>query len=253
MTCAECTAKLDAYLDGELNSQETGQLEVHLRECPSCATESVRRMQWKRATGSAGLRYVAERSLRQRIQTQISGKSPGGMSMMWRWRAVYAVPALVLVLLAASLLVNLNVRRARNQQIVSELADLHIATLASATPVDVISSDRHTVKPWFEGKIPFTFNLPELSGSDFELVGGRVTYLDQSPGAELVFRIRKHQITAFIFQERTVASDFPVAVPMDARSFHLESWKQNGLRCFLIGDVTAADLRALSELLKRAQ
>jgi anti-sigma factor RsiW len=253
MTCTNPIAKLDAYLDGELNSQEIAQIEAHLRDCSSCATESIRRMQWKRATRSAGLRYVAERSLRERVQKQISGKSPGRVSMMWRWRAVYVVPALALVLLAASVLVNLDVRRTRNQHIVSELADLHVATLASNTPVDVVSTDRHTVKPWFEGRIPFTFNLPELNASEFELVGGRVSYLGQSPGAELVFRIRKHQITAFIFQEHAVASDFPAAITMDARSFHLESWKNNGLRYFLIGDVSAADLQALSDLLKRAQ
>jgi anti-sigma factor RsiW len=253
MTCAERMAKLDAYLDGELTAPEIVQMEAHLRECPSCATESVRRMQWKRATRSAGHRYTATRALRERVQKQISKKSAGQVSMLWRWRTAYAVPALALVLLAAAWLVNQNVRRTRNQQIVSELADLHVATLASSMPVDVVSSDRHTVKPWFEGKIAFTFNLPELSGSAFELVGGRVSYLEQSPGAELIFRIRKHQVSAFIFQERAVASDFPVAGEMDARSFHLESWKQNGLRYFLIGDVGVQDLRTLGELLRRAQ
>ena len=210
MTCAERSAQLDAYLDGELNAQEIVLIEAHLRECPSCAAESVRRMQWKRATRSAGLRYTAERALRERIQSQLSKKGRGGVAMSWKWRAAYAVPALALVLLAAALLVNQNVRRTRNQQVISELADLYVAIMASNTPVDVLSTDRHTVKPWFEGKIPFTFNVPELSGSSFELVGGRVSYLDQSPGAELVFRVRKHQISAFIFQERAVLSDFSI-------------------------------------------
>lgn len=253
MSCADWTTKLDTYLDGELNGPEIALMEAHLRECPSCATESVRRMQWKRAVRSAGQRYVSDRALRERIQQQISRKSAGRLSMAWRWRAAYLVPLTALALLAGALVVNQNVRRARNQQIVGELADLHVATLASSTPVDVVSTDRHTVKPWFEGKIPFTFNVPELNGSPYELVGGRVSYLDQSPGAELVFRLRKHQISAFIFQERAVASDFPVAGEMDARSFHLESWKQNGLRYFVIGDVGTGDLRALSELLKKAQ
>ena len=85
------------------------------------------------------------------------------------------------------------------QHVFSELADLHVATLASATPVDVISTDRHTVKPWFEGKIPFTFNLPELQGTEFSLVGGRVTYLSQAPGAHLLYRLRKHELSVFIF------------------------------------------------------
>jgi anti-sigma factor RsiW len=77
-----------------------------------------------------------------------------------------------------------------------------VATIASANPVDVVSTDRHTVKPWFAGKIPFTFNLPDLQGSAFTLVGGRVSYLRQSPGAELIFKIRQHQVSVFIFQEK---------------------------------------------------
>ena len=86
-------------------------------------------------------------------------------------------------------------------KLVGELTDLHVATLASANRVDVVSSDRHTVKPWFQGKVPFTFNVPELQGSPFELLGGKVTYLDQNPGAELLFTVRKHVLSVFIFKD----------------------------------------------------
>ena len=104
------------------------------------------------------------------------------------------------VLLVVAVLVT--VKRNGEQQLMSELVDQHVATLASPNPVDVVSTDRHTVKPWFAGKIPFTFNLPELQDSPFVLVGGRVSYLNQSPGAELIFRVRQHQISVFIFQEK---------------------------------------------------
>jgi anti-sigma factor RsiW len=130
-----------------------------------------------------------------------------------------------------------------------ELADLHVATLASANPVDVVSSDRHSVKPWFAGKIPFSFNLPEFQGSQFELVGGRVSYLEQSPGAQLLFRVRKHQISVFIFQAKALPLGFASAGEMDARSFHLERWQRDGLQYFAIGDAAPEDLRALSDLL----
>jgi anti-sigma factor RsiW len=251
MTCAEWTRKLETYLDGELSSEEIVELEKHLRACPGCTAESLRRVQWKRAVHSAGQRYAADYTLRERIQKQVAGKS--GDRLSWRWWPAFALPVVVLALLAGAALLQQNTRRVRNSQIVSELADLHVATLASATPVDVVSSDRHTVKPWFAGKIPFTFNLPDLQGSPFELVGGRLTYLEQSPGAELVFRVRKHEVVAFVFQEKVVASDFPSAGEMDARSFHLKTWKGNGLRYFVIGDVSAEDLRALSERLRNAQ
>ena len=145
----------------------------------------------------------------------------------------------------------LNRERRDQQHLMSELADLHVATLASSNPVDVVSTDRHTVKPWFEGKIPFTFNLPELQDSPFVLVGGRVSYLNQSPGAELIFRVRQHQISVFIFQEkdmRNVGSDGALA----AHSFGVRSWSHSGLRYFVIGDASAQDLDKLSELLKSA-
>ena len=245
------TGKLDAYLDGELESAEMQELDRHLRECPECAAESLRRLQWKRSVHVAGQRYAADPALRERVRKNISrGRST---RVSWRWWPAFAAPMVVLLLLAGAAVLQQNTRRVRNNQIVSELTDLHVGTLASATPVDVVSTDRHTVKPWFEGKIPFSFNVPELQGSPFELVGGRVSYLEQSPGAELIFRIRKHQISVFIFQERSVPTDFPAVQSMDARSFHLETWKQGGLRYFVIGDASPEDLRALSDLLKNAK
>jgi anti-sigma factor RsiW len=113
--------------------------------------------------------------------------------------------------------------------------------------VDVVSTDRHTVKPWFEGKIPFTFNVPELKETPFTLVGGRVSYLGQSPGAELIFRVAKHQISVFIFREQGLA-----ATPANANalSYQVRTWSHNGLRYFAITDASAADLEKLSDLIK---
>jgi anti-sigma factor RsiW len=133
---------------------------------------------------------------------------------------------------------------------VSELADLHVATLASSNPVDVVSSDRHTVKPWFQGKIPFTFNLPELAGSPFVLVGARISYLNQAPGAELIFRLRQHQISVFIVQDRAVRTVLPKEMARTELSFNVQSWSRNGLRYFVIGDASADDVDKLSSLLK---
>jgi anti-sigma factor RsiW len=141
---------------------------------------------------------------------------------------------------------------ARRQRVYSEIADLHVSALASATPVDVISTDRHTVKPWFEGKIPFSFNLPELQGSPFTLLGGRVTYLGQAPGAHLIYQMRKHEVSAFIFQDRAEETATLPSGPVHALSFNAESWTQNGLRYFVFGDVSPDDIHALSKLLRDA-
>jgi len=138
-------------------------------------------------------------------------------------------------------------------RIFSEIADLHVATLASSSPVDVISTDRHTVKPWFQGRIPFAFNLPDLQNSEFTLLGGRMTYLGQTPGAHLIYDARKHHISVFVFQERSL----PARLDEDSRapkqlSFNMETWSQDGLRYFVIGDASAADVDSLAKLLKAA-
>ena len=140
----------------------------------------------------------------------------------------------------------------QQNQTVAELVDLHVATLASATPVDVVSTDRHTVKPWFEGKIPFTFNLPELGSTPYALEGGRMSYLDQAPGAQLIFKSGKHRISVFIFQNRP-AMHIPAADNRSTRlTFNLESWTDAGLSYFVIGDAEASDIHNLAELLKAA-
>ena len=244
--------KVDTYLDGELDSIQMQELDLHLRECSVCAAEALRKLQWKRAIHSAGQRYVPDPALRERIQKNILP----ARTAWWHWRPAFAATAGVLLLFAAARIVQQEIIQptkhvAHGSKIVGELADLHVATLASVNPVDVVSSDRHNVKPWFAGKIPFSFNLPDLQGSQFELVGGRVCYLEQSPGAQLLFRIRKHQVSVFIFQARALPNEPARAAETDALSFHLESWQRDGLQYFVISDVASEDLRALKNLLTK--
>ncbi len=243
MNCESWTEKLDAYFDGELSAEEARELDEHVRQCPACTAESLRRLQLKRAVQVAGQRFAPDPAFRLRIQESVATRRPS----LWTrgWLPILAAACAVVVI--ASLLTLKRDRR--EQQLVSELADLHVATLASANPVDVVSTDRHTVKPWFAGKIPFTFNLPELQDSPFVLLGGKVSYLDQSPGAELVFRIRNHQISVFIFQERATQGAQSSGTIL---SFQVRSWVQNGLRYFVIGDASGQDLDQLSKMLKNA-
>ena len=116
-------------------------------------------------------------------------------------------------------------------------------TLASANRVDVVSSDKHTVKPWFQGKLPFTFNLPELQGSEFELLGGKLSYFDQAPGAELLYAARKHTLSVFIFKDSPeLGHAFSSDGLMHKLSFNIESWPEAGLRYFIITDASRADV-----------
>jgi len=248
MACDAWRGRLDAYLDGDLASAEARDVSVHLRGCAICAADALDRLQMKRSVAVAGKRYEPSAQFRAKVMKQVAAKPRRGTG--WGWRIV-VVPALTVLIVSVA--VSLYVQRdsARRQRVYSELADLHVAALASATPVDVVSTDRHTVKPWFQGRIPFSFNLPELQGTEFTLLGGRVTYLEQTPGAQLIYQLRKHEISVFIFQDRgpeTAAS----SGPMHAVSFNVQNWTQNGLRYFVVGDVSANDIEALSKLLRDA-
>ncbi len=250
MACELWTENLDAYFDGELPADEARAFNEHLRQCATCAAEGLRRVQQKRAVQAVGQRFTPNPAFRASIQKSIAAprQSPWG----WRWLPVFLSATAATLLIASAFLLNLQHDRRSEQQLLSELVDQHVATLASANPVDVVSSDRHTVKPWFQGKIPFTFNVPELQDSPFVLVGGRVAYVSQSPGAELIFRVRQHQMSVFIFQERGLREARENEAVRTALSFQVRTWRHNGLRYFVIGDASAQDLDKLSELIKAA-
>jgi anti-sigma factor RsiW len=251
MACELSRERLDAYLDGELSSADATAVGAHIRTCSGCSADALERVQLKRAVAIAGNRYIPSAALRARIAKQAGVGTRARRSWAW-W--VIAVPALSVLLI--SLGVNYYAAResARRQQVFSELADLHVAALASASPVDVVSSDRHTVKPWFQGRIPFSFNLPELQGSEFSLVGGRVTYVSQTPGAHLIYQIRKHEISVFIFQDRgSETASVGSGAPVHEASFNFENWTEHGLRFFVVGDAGSEDIAALSKLLRAAQ
>lgn len=243
------SAKLSTYLDGELSTEEMKAVDAHVRSCTACAAEVLSQVQLKRAVQSAGKRFSPSPEFRARIQRQVASRPRTSAVRTW----LTAATVLALLLVASMVATYVGNRRAEREQAFSEVVDQHVATIASVNPVDVVSTDRHTVKPWFQGKIPFTFGLPELQNSDFTLLGGRVTYLGQAPGAHLIYQIRKHQISVFIFQDRDVKGGFDDdAAARTRRSFAIETWAQDGLRYFVIGDASQADIRDLASRLKAA-
>jgi anti-sigma factor RsiW len=248
MVCESWKAKLDTYVDGELPEQEMRAFDAHVRSCPTCSPDALARVQMKRTIQVAGKRFTPSAEFRNRIQKSIASKPQRRFRLGWMLAAAAAVILVVGTLTSAYL-----GTRSGRDQVFSEIADLHVAALASSSPVDVISTDRHTVKPWFQGKIPFAFNLPELQNSEFSLVGGRMTYLDQAPGAHLIYDVRKHHISVLVFQERSL----PASLDKNSLSpkklpFNMETWSQGGLRYFVVGDASAADIDSLARLLKAA-
>lgn len=249
MSCERWAEQISAYVDSEVPAADIEALDAHLQSCAHCATEAFTQLKMRQLVSSAGKRYIPSREFKERVRRKTFGGSAA--RIYWRWWPAAALAAAVLI----AVVIGINYRRAtvESDQKLAELTDLHITALASAAPVDVVSSDRHTVKPWFQGRIPFTFNLPELKDTDFVLLGGRVTYLNQFPGAHLLYEIRKHRISVYIFQDwpelRIVKTEGKM---INDRSFNLKSWTDSGLRYYVIGDVNSQDLESLCYLLRAA-
>ena len=240
--------KLDLYVDGELSGGELTEVEAHLRACPTCAADALSRLQLKRMTQAAGRRFSPRQEFRLKIAQNIDAAKRPRWARRWA-PALAAAAALVLMLVPGAVWL----QHLRSEQALGELADLHVSTLASANPVDVVSSDRHTVKPWFQGKLPFTFNLPDVETSPFKLIGGRLAYFQQSPGAQLLFEVGKHRISVFIIQNRAELSRLNSGSSLSRKlAFNTETWTDGGLWYFVLGDASPSDVHDLSELLRSA-
>jgi anti-sigma factor RsiW len=249
MTCDELHGRLMAYVDSELTGEELTEVESHVRGCSGCAADALGMLQTKLATRAAGMRYAPSAEFRRRMEQGMRAKQkPAWWSLRWPSVAMAAVAAMIL-LAAVTVLVNHNGR----ERELTEIADLHVTELASANPVDVVSTDRHTVKPWFAGRLPFSFNLPELQNSEFTLVGGKVAYFERSPGAELLFNLRKHQVSVFVFKDEAPALSARAGVTAATRlALQMETWSEGGLRYYIVSDAPATDVHALGELLRKA-
>ena len=194
MSCGQNRNLLAAYLDGEVQSEQGNALEQHLRTCTECAAEVASMLSVRRAMRAAKTRFTPSAQFRQRIQTQLAPKHRSFRAFGFLPVALAALAFLVVALVWS----HQNTLRA---DAFREVADLHTGDLASTNPYDVVSSDRHTVKPWFQGHIPFAFNLPEFTGTEFTLLGGRLVYLHQQPAAQVVVGMRQHKISVLILQD----------------------------------------------------
>ena len=240
--------KIDRYVDAELSDDEMRAMDVHLQGCPACAAQVLSHVQLKRSTRRAARRFSPSPGFRQRIAAQVAGTKP----VSWRGGWFRLLAAAAIFLIVSGLLLNRSFEQAQSQHLLAELTDLHVANLAASSPVDVVSSDRHTVKPWFQGKVPFSFNLPELADSQFTLAGGRLTYLDHEPGAHLIYNIGAHHISVFIFRDQPeLGRAFSTgSSAREVLNFHIESWNDNELRYFVLGDASGESIQQLAGMWK---
>ena len=227
-----------------LDSQEIARLAdegssvPHVRECAACANALVDELQLRRAIANAGRRYTAPDVLRARVLREVRAAEQPRRVRRRVWLPAAAALAATIALVFAVL------SYARRAPDARELVDLHVMTLASSNPVDVISTDRHTVKPWFEGRIPFAFDIPELSATPYRLIGGRVVYWQQRPGAMLQIARGGHRVSLFVFQDARLREG------SGDETIRTRTWHAHGLVYVLVGDLSDADLRAIESLFR---
>jgi anti-sigma factor RsiW len=247
MDCDIWQDKIDAFVDDELSAAEVRGFESHLRECRACAAETVARQRLKVETRTAGMRYEPSAELQARIAARVGEKRKS----VWAWwpAAVGVAAALVIALLAGQ---TWNRQQTQNVML-AQLVDQHVAAMASANPVDVQSNDSHNVKPWFNGKVPFSVDIPNLENTAYTLIGGKFVYFQQEPAAQLLFGIRKHKISVFMFRDHGSTSSLgEQSTPVKRNGFQVQTWSEDGLRYVAVSDVNAEDVRKLCEMLKSA-
>src|SRR6202044_2754188 len=259
---------LSALADGELSPEQLAAANQHLADCFSCTSNALYQGLLKSATAKAGQRYTPPPQLRERLtalasQTILVTADPGdhkapasASPATWRFGWLgWATAAALLLVSASVMLVQRTARKtetasAEHAALVTEVFDQHVATLAANLPPQVISTDRHTVKPWFQGKIPFSFNLPENLPRDTTLDGANLTYLRNQAVAQLLYSIGKHRVSVFVSERPSPGPGDSLA---DHSGFHVMDFSAGGLEMVAVSDVDPVRLAELADAIRRAQ
>jgi len=237
---------LHAYVDGELDLANARQTERHLKDCDDCReTEKVIR-ELSSALTSETTAYRAPAHLRRNVRAALRREAKASRQTLSPWLMFATGAAFAAVILGFVLFQT--TRAARSDAIVDQVVANHVRSLLATQLVDVVSSNQHTVKPWFDGKIDFAPEVHDLSDNGFPLVGGRLDYLDGKTVAALVYQRKKHPINLFISPGPTNRSTSPTAATR--RGYNVVSWSNNGMSYWAVSDLNQAELREFTELIR---
>jgi anti-sigma factor RsiW len=248
MNCAESRLLLHAHADDELDVANSLELERHLKTCAACASEKQSVHSLKAVLQQSSMRYNAPDSLRKEIRRMARTRSGETQSrfhslLLWKSLAFGATAFAVLAILFRSAGIS------ERDQFLSEAVASHVRSLMAEHLTDVASSDQHTVKPWFDGKVDFAPDVKDFAAQGFSLVGGRLDYLNGRAVAALVYRRNKHFINVFVWPAANTGngkSDF-----QNHRGYSVINREANGLHYCLVSDLNEKELVELANLFGR--
>jgi anti-sigma factor RsiW len=241
MTCVEATRLIGPWLDDELDVRSVVDIEAHLARCAGCSREKEELLALRETARERLPRFDPPPGLEERVLRAVreaGGRRPA--RRFWREAALMAAAACVAVIATSSF-------RPRSDP-ADELVEAHLRSLQAGHLADVASSDQHTVKPWFQGKVDFAVPVRDFAADGFELVGGRLDRLGGHPVAALVYRRRQHLLNLFVWPGR--AGEEPTR-SFSSRGYLVSSWAKDGLEFRLVTDMSATEADGLVALLRR--
>jgi len=243
LKCPETQALIHGYVDGELDLMKCLEIEQHLEACPACAQAHASLQAVRAAVQNSSLYVQTPTGLAKRVQSSLRGASHAGRIPGMSARRLLAVAASLVVVTAVGwgLVRSLSVRSA-DVFLTQELVASHVRSqMLPSHRFDVASSDAHTVKTWFEGKLDFSPAVQDLVGQGFPLIGGRLDYLHGRAVAALVYQRRKHSINLFIWP----SSPGDEAAPKKAtrQGFHILQWTRSGMTFCAVSDLNEGELQ----------
>ena len=246
MICEETEILLHALIDGELDAGHARELEDHIAGCPRCAAQLLTYREMSKTIAGADLRYPAPPELRRRIEASLpKTQAPNRRAVLRGFAMGSAVSAI-----AATGLIAIVLRGDDEQRIMSEVVSAHLRSLQAGHLTDVLSTDQHTVKPWFNGKLDVAPPVVDLTAQGFTLIGGRLDYVDTRPIGAIIYRRRSHVINLFVAQ--TASAQRHPAKTETIQGFNIRRWSERGLNYWAVSDLAADELAEFGEKFEAA-
>jgi anti-sigma factor RsiW len=249
MNCTEANDLKNAYVDGELDAMHCMELEEHLKSCTNC-TRAKSNLENLRSSIRLDEQYFRaptrlQRQIRSALRFDEEPAAPAASWLQQFWFKFAAV-SLVTALLAWVVALQLNVRSSTDR-LTQEVASAHYRSLMADHLTDVLSSDKHTVKPWFAGRVDFGVTVVDLVDHDFPLIGGRLDYLQDRSVAALVYGRQKHRINLFTWP---APNNTPETIKVTSyHGFNLVRWRAAGMNFWAVSDLNRGELSDFAQLI----